>query len=59
MLAGEANESEFRLSEKELKEIGKDTTVVVHYNGSIMSTGDFKQLVRATVSDVSNKSYFR
>lgn len=59
VLAGEANESEFRLSEKELKEIGKDTTVVVHYNGSIMSTGDFKQLVRTTVSDVSNKSYFR
>ena len=59
VLTGEANESEYRLSEKELKEIGKDTTVVVHYNGSIMSTGDFKQLVRTTVSDVSNKSYFR
>jgi hypothetical protein len=59
VLAGEAGEGEYKLSEKELKEIGKDTTVTVQYYGSVMSTGDFKQLVRNTVSDVSNKSYFR
>lgn len=59
VLAGEGNENEYKLSERELKEIGKDTTVSVQYNGSILSKNDFKQVVRTTVSDISNKSYFR
>lgn len=59
VLAGEANENEYKFTDSELREIGKDTNVVVQYNGSILSKSDFKQLVRTTVSDVSNKSYFR
>lgn len=59
ILAGEGGEDEYRLNERELEEIGKDTTVTVQYNGSILSKNDFKQVIRNTVSDISNKSYFR
>ena len=59
VLAGEANENEYKFSEKELEEIGKDTTVTIQYNGQILSRNDFKEVIRNTVSDISNKSYFR
>lgn len=59
VLAGEQNEGEFRLNEKELMEIGKDTTVTIQYNGSILTRSDFKAVVQDVVSDVSNKSHFR
>lgn len=59
VLAGEQHEGEYRLNEKELKDIGKDTTVTIQYNGSILSRSDFKTVVQDAVSDVSNKSRFR
>lgn len=59
ILAGEANEAEFKLNEQELREIGKDTTVTIQYNGSILSRSDFKEVVQDIVSDVSNRSHFR
>lgn len=59
IIAGEGKESEYKLNEKELQEIGKDTTVTIQYNGSIMSRSDFKAVVQDAVSDVSNRSRFR
>ena len=59
IIAGESNESEYKLNERELMEIGKDTTVTIQYNGSILSRSDFKAVVQDAVSDVSNKSHFR
>lgn len=53
------NTGEYSLSEAELKEVGKDTTVTVQYNGDVLSKNEFKSEVRTVVSDVSNKSYFR
>lgn len=59
VLAGEGGEGEYKLSETELKEIGKDTTVSVQVNGTILSKMDFKEAVRRSVTDISTKSYYR
>lgn len=59
VIAGEGGEGEYKLSETELKEIGKDTTVAVQFNGQILSKSDFKTTVRRTLTDVSKTSYYR
>lgn len=59
VLTGEGGEGEYKLSETELKEIGKDTTVSIQYNGQILSKYDFKETVRKALTDVSSKSYYR
>lgn len=59
VISGEGGEGEYKLSESELKEIGKDTTVSIQYNGQILSKYDFKETVRKALTDVSSKSYYR
>ena len=59
VITGEGKEGEYKLSETELKEIGKDTTISVQYNGQIISRNDFKTTVRKTMADVSRTSYYR
>lgn len=59
VIAGEGGQGEYKLSESELEEIGKDTTVAVHINGTILSKLDFKEAVRRSVTDISTKSYYR
>lgn len=59
VITGEGGEGEYKLSESELKEIGKDTTVSIQYNGQILSKYDFKETVRKALTDVSSKSYYR
>ena len=59
VLTAEAGEGEFQLTDAELREIGKDTTVSIQYNGMILSKNDFKSAVRQTMTDISTRSYYR
>lgn len=59
VLTAEAGEGEFQLTDAELREIGKDTTVSIQYNGMVLSRNDFKNTVRQTMTDISTKSYYR
>lgn len=59
VIAGEGGEGEYKLTDEELENVGKDNTVLVQIMGDVMSKSDFQQSVRKNVTNVINKGYFR
>lgn len=58
-IINESSGGEYSLSETELKEIGKSSTVTIIYNSDILSRGDFKNEVKKIINDGSYKSTYR
>lgn len=59
MLDPSNSSGEYALSESELNEIGKDTTITIQYHGDVLSNQEFQTGVAKILNDQSAKATYR